>query len=138
MTTNKQLTDRFWQTFEKDRLEDLASLVDADCHVKMPGIEFRGIEPLLDLLRGYRAAFPDLRHEVKSYVESGDTIALELVARGTHTGPMQTPKGTIAATGKAVVWDSCDYIRTRNGKVVSWHVYHDTVPMLTALGLVPA
>src|SRR5688572_17847788 len=106
MTTNetiKQLTDRFWSAFESGKLDEVASLIDPDCHFKMPGLELRGAGPLLEVLRGYRVAFPDIRHEVRSFVESGDTIAIELFVRGTHTGPMQTPQGPVPASGKSVV-----------------------------------
>ena len=130
---NKKLTDRFWAAFESGDWSTIGSLVDDDIHWKMPGMEMRGAAPLLEMLHTYRLAFPDLRHEVQSSVESGDTIAIELFVRGTHTGPMQTPKGVVPATGKSVVWDSCDYIKTRNGKIVSWHVYHDPTPFLAAL-----
>jgi predicted ester cyclase len=90
------------------------------------------------MLTAYRAAFPDLRHRMLGHVEAGDTIAVELIAEGTHTGTMQTPQGPVPATGARVVWESCDYIRVRDGKLASWHVYHDTVPFLTALGLLRA
>jgi hypothetical protein len=50
---------------------------------------------------------------------------------------MQTPAGTVPPTGKKVVWESCDYIRVKNGKLASWHVYHDPNRFLTALGLPP-
>lgn len=131
----RDLTDRFWAMFEAGTLDELGTLVDADVHFKMPGMEQRGLAALVQMLGAYRAAFPDMRHRVSHHVEAGDTIALELVVEGTHTGPMHTPRGVVPATGKKVVWDSCDYIRIRNGKVISWHVYHDTVPFLTALGL---
>lgn len=135
MTDNKALTDRFWNRFESGRLDDLASMLDPACHFKMPGAEFRGIAALQGLLAAYREAFPDLRHTVKSHVSSGDTIALELEVTGTHTGPMQTPQGTIPATGKRVTWESCDYVRIENERIVSWHVYHDPQPFLSALGV---
>jgi ketosteroid isomerase-like protein len=137
MTQVKQVTDRFWQLFESNQLDALDALIDPDCHFKMPGMDLRGSAALRGMLAGYRVAFPDLRHHVKSHVESGDTIAIELEVTGTHTGPMQTPGGTVPATGKKIVWESCDYIRVRNGKVFSWHVYHDPAPFMAALGLGP-
>jgi steroid delta-isomerase-like uncharacterized protein len=138
MTDIKRLTDRFWELFEKDRFDELSELVHPDCDFKMPNLALKGKEPLLQTLRAYREAFPDLRHTVRDHVASERTIALELVVEGTHRGPMATPQGVIAATGKRVVWDSCDFIRVSEGKVVSWHVYHDPLPFLAALGLVPS
>jgi ketosteroid isomerase-like protein len=107
-------------------------------HFRMPGMSFKGAAALQQMLGAYLAAFPDLRHHVRHSVESGDTIALELEVTGTHTGAMQTPQGTFPATGKKVLWDSCDVVRVRDGKIASWHVYHDTVPFLTAMGVIPS
>jgi predicted ester cyclase len=103
----------------------------------MPGAEMRGRDGIMGLLMAYRVAFPDLSHDIQSFVENGDTVAVEVIVRGTHTGPMQTPQGTIPASGKRVTWDSCDYIKVRGGKLVSWHVYHDPASFYAALGVTP-
>jgi predicted ester cyclase len=132
----KKITDTVWEIIETKQLAKLDDVIDADCDFKMPGMQFKGCEALRQMLGAYLTGFPDLRHHVRSFVESGDTIALELEVSGTHTGPMMTPAGTIPATGRKIVWDSCDYLRVRNGKVVSWHVYHDSLPFLTALGVI--
>ena len=137
MTDAKQVVDQIWHIIESKQLDRLTEVVDRDCHFKMPGFEFRGADALRQMLEGYLTAFPDLRHTEQSFVASGDTVAIELHATGTHTGPMQTPRGTIPATGKRVLWDSCDYVRVRGGKIVSWHVYHDPTPVFAALGLAP-
>jgi predicted ester cyclase len=137
MAELKHFTDAFWAMFEAGEIDGLAQRIDADCHFKMPGLDLHGRDALLQMLRGYREAFPDLRHAVRAHVEAGDTIALELEVTGTHTGPMQTPQGTVAATGKKITWESCDYLRVKQGRVISWHVYHDPAPFLAALGVVP-
>jgi steroid delta-isomerase-like uncharacterized protein len=133
----KTLTDRFWALFESGKLDELRGLIDPDCHFKMPGAEMRGADAILQLLGAYRMAFPDLRHDVRSHVANADTIAIELVVTGTHTGPMHTPQGVVPATGKRVTWDSCDYVRVRDGRLVSWHVYHDPSAFFAALGVTP-
>jgi ketosteroid isomerase-like protein len=137
MSDAKQLTDRFWALFEEGKLTELAEIMDPDVHFKMPGYDTRGRAPLLQMLEAYKRAFPDLKHQPHHWVENGDTYAVELTATGTHTGPMQTPQGTIPPTGNKVSFDSCDYIRVARGRIVSWHVYHDSVPFLTAMGLLP-
>lgn len=133
---NKTLVDRFWAAFESGDFDTVTALLDADVHWKMPGVETRGSKPLLEMLRAYRVGFPDLRHETRSHVESGDAIAVELFVTGTHRGPMQTPQGSAPATGRKLALESCDYIRVRQGKIASWHVYHDPTPFLTAIGLI--
>jgi ketosteroid isomerase-like protein len=131
----KEIVDQFWIHFESGNLNALAEHLHPDCQFRMPGVEVRDRNALLGMLAGYRTAFPDLRHRAHHSVESGDTVAIELTAEGTHTGPMQTPEGTIPATGKRVTWESCDYIRIRDGKIFSWHVYHDPTAFFSALGL---
>ncbi len=131
---SKSVVDRVWKIIEANQLDRLAEVIDGDCHFKMPGMEFRGLPALQQMLGAYLTGFPDLRHAEQSAIASGDSVALELHVSGTHTGPMPTPRGVVAATGKKVVWESCDVVRTRAGKVVSWHVYHDPTPFYAALG----
>jgi ketosteroid isomerase-like protein len=137
MKSAKQIVDQFWTSFESGNLAALAELMHPDCHFRMPGVELHDRNAVLGMMAGYHAAFPDMRHRTSHSVESGDTVAIELVVEGTHSGPMQTPQGTIPATGRKVTWQSCDYIRLRDGKVFSWHVYHDPTAFFAALGLAP-
>lgn len=46
-------------------------------------------------------AFPDMRVEWSSILFSGDTIVFEGVNRGTFSGPMTTPEGDVAPTGRS-------------------------------------
>jgi len=133
----KKVCDEIWEIIESGKLERLDEVVDADCDFKFPGMAFKGSAGLRQMLGVQLAGFPDLRHHARSFVESGDTIALEVEVSGTHSGALQTPNGTIPATGKKVIWECCDYVRVRGGKAISFHVYYDTMPFLTALGLVP-
>ncbi len=135
MANAKEIVDQIWTVMETHQLDKLPQLLDPDLHFKMPGLEGRGAAALQQMLQGYLTAFPDLRHKVRTEIVMGDYVAVELDVTGTHTGPRHTPQGSIAPTGNKVVWESCDVVRVRNGKIVSWHVYHDTVPFMTALGL---
>ena len=134
----KHLVDRFWKAFESNNLDELDSFIDPDLHFKMPGIDLNGLTALKPMLAAYITAFPDMKHEVKHWVASGDVIVLELEVTATHTGPMATPNGMVPATGRKLTLSSCDYIRVKNGKVVSWHGYFDNMVMMAALGLVPS
>jgi ketosteroid isomerase-like protein len=134
--TAKEITDRVWETIEADDFDGFVELLHPD------GIEFRGVgaditdhAELRGFMEAYKEGFPDLRHEVLDYVESGDTIALELHVRGTHTGTLRGPQGEIPATGRSVLWESADYVKVRDGKVTSWHVYNDQLAFLVQMGL---
>jgi steroid delta-isomerase-like uncharacterized protein len=139
MGHNHDLVERFWSAFQAGDLEGATAQVADDAVFLQPGMpEIRGSDGMRAMLAGWRAAFPDIRHEVDDVVESGDTVAVQLRVMGTHQGPMRMPDGSeIPATGREVSWDSVDWIKIRDGKIVSWRVYQDNVPFLTALGLLP-
>ncbi|HEX2735028.1 MAG TPA: nuclear transport factor 2 family protein [Polyangiaceae bacterium] len=138
MSNAKTIADRFWNLFKAGNFAELEALMHPECHFKMPGIELRDRAAVIQMLRAYITAFPDLTHDIVNFVGDDESVAEELVVTGTQTGPMQTPQGVVPPTGKRVVWESCDYIRVRQGKLTSWHVYHDPLPFLSALGLVKA
>ena len=133
----QDLVERWWSLFEAGDLDAAAEFTHDDIEFRMPGAELRGRVAVREVLEAYRAAFPDLRHQFLDTVESGDTYAAELRITATHTGTMRTPDGDIPPTGKQVVWQSCDYIKVRDGKIASWHAYFDQVAFLTQLGLMP-
>jgi ketosteroid isomerase-like protein len=139
MSDNKTLVDRVWKSIEGHDMRALEALMTPDVEMVFPGgVRFRGWKPLEAFLTAYVTAFPNLRHETLLTIEQGNKIAVELKARGTHTGPMVTPDGTIPPTGREVLWESVDLMETRDGKVAAWRVYNDQVAFLTALGLMPA
>jgi steroid delta-isomerase-like uncharacterized protein len=135
----RRLADRWWELFEAGDLDRLPEVSAADVDIIQPGgIRLRGPEQLRPVLEIYRLAFPDLRHEVVSSVETDDAVAMELRILGTNTGPVRLPTGEIPATGKPFVWESVDIVRVKGGKIASWHTYFDQVPFLVQLGLMPA
>ena len=68
-------------------------------------------------------------------IESGDTYAGEARYTGTHRGVLATPQGELPPTGQRVSWDSADVVRVADGKIVSWHIYHDPLRLLAQLGV---
>jgi hypothetical protein len=65
---------------------------------------------------------------------SGDTAVLELVWKGVHTGPLQTPTGIIPASNKPVEMPACQVIQVDGGKIKSASHYFDMLTMLTQIG----
>ena len=73
-----------------------------------PRYELYGAGTIFDgeaAVRGYFAAsrtpFPDQANEIIAIGAGGDTVLVEFWLTGTHLGPLRTPKGEIAPTGKA-------------------------------------
>ncbi len=80
-------------------------------------------------------AFPDLHQDVTNLVAAGDSAFAEVVARGTHTGPLETAGGDIPATGHAIAIQFCVVVRARDGLLVDGREYYDSATLLSQLGL---
>jgi predicted ester cyclase len=134
---NSERLAAFWSAFGRGDFDHIeADLVTPDIEFVMPGApKVTGAQPVRQLWEAWRAAFPDMHAEAAHAVESGDTYAAETRFTGTHTGTLRSPQGEVPPTGKAVHWESADIVRFANGKIASWHVYHDQMVILGQLGL---
>lgn len=134
----KDIVEQCWSLFEAGRLEETERICQPDVEMRLPGgMHQRGPAEVIAALGAVRDAFPDIRHEIRDVVESGNKIAIELVVTATHTGTFRTPQGDVPATGRPVVWESVEMITLRDGKIASWHAYFDQMAFLAQLGLLP-
>src|SRR3954469_3803422 len=77
-----------------------------------------------------RAPSPTPSH-IRPRVASGDTAILdEIVWKGVHTGPLQTPTGTIPPSNKSIEMPACEGVRVEDGKIKSGPHYFDMLTML--------
>jgi ketosteroid isomerase-like protein len=86
-------------------------------------MEFRGSDIAM-VASGMAAAFPDVHREIFSIYSMNGVVVVELAIRGTHTGDLATPAGTLQPTGKSIDVPCCDIFHIREGKVVSFHCYN--------------
>ena len=136
---NAALARRIYQLFSDDKLEDALELVAEDVEaVLVPfGQTFHGRDGFTGFMQGFKGAFPDIRISVTNQVATDDQVVSEFTARGTHTGPLQTPAGAIPPTGRTVDFIVCEVVRVKNGQIVSLHNYQDAASIMRQLGLVP-
>ena len=132
-TNLSELMGRIWKPTEANDWQALADFFTPDTEFRLGPNVFRGYEGFVGMCDAWWKAFPDLKHEIVSEIESGDIYACELAMHGTHTGPMQTPQGALPATGKRVRMASCDYVVVKNGKITSWHAYPDMAGLMAQL-----
>jgi predicted ester cyclase len=137
MTENRALVERCYQLAETAQYDRFPEVFNWDVELAMGGMNLRGVDQVRALIEAYAEAFPDMRYQVIDTVESGDTIAVKLLTKGTHTGVFRTPSGDVAPSGRAVVHQSVDWITVADGKIGSWLVYMDQLGFLTQLGLIP-
>jgi steroid delta-isomerase-like uncharacterized protein len=108
-------------------------------HTNVPlGATLPGAEGYKQFVGFFAEAFPDSRKEVTNVFATEDQLVIEYTGRGTNTGPLHLPTGDIPATGRWAEGRLCDVIQIRNGKIVSYHTYYDTMTLLQQLGLAPA
>lgn len=101
---------------------------------KGTGRRIQGIEQIIEAWQGWAKAIPDSKATFVAEYVSGDTAVLEVVWRGLHTGPLQTPTGIIQASNKAIELPACQVLRIEGGKIKSFTHYFDMVTLLTQIG----
>ena len=94
----------------------------------------RGIDQVLEVWKGCATAFPDSKATFHDAVVSGNTVVTELTWNGTHTGPLPTPNGEIAPTGKSINMRAIQVHTIKDGKVASMRQYFDMATMMSQLG----
>jgi predicted ester cyclase len=87
--------------------------------------------------RSVHAAFSDLHADVLQVVEDADSLAVAFIMRGRHTGPYQTPFGTIQPTGSDVQIRTIDVLTITDGKISAIWVNADDLGTLQQLGWQP-
>ena len=94
----------------------------------------QGAGEIISAWQGWAKAFPDSKATILREFASGDTAVFELVWKGVHTGPLQTPTGTIPASNKPIEMPACQVVQVEGGKVKSASHYFDMLTMLTQIG----
>jgi len=94
-------------------------------------------EQIVELFKGWKTAFPDALGTVTSAVASGNTAALEVTWKGTHTGPLETAEGTIAASGKQQETPAAFVFSFEGARIKESRQYFDSMTLLKQIGVQP-
>ena len=119
-------------------LDTAGSVFAEDCENTSPYGTLKGIDAFRQMGEAFRAAAPDNRLEALHTWEAGDTVIVEGVYTGTHTGALAGPGGVIPATGRSFSLPYVDIFQGRDGKLVSHRIYWDNATFLAQLGIMPA
>jgi steroid delta-isomerase-like uncharacterized protein len=96
-----------------------------------------GPEQIVELFKGWKEAFPDAAGTVTSAFASGDTAAVEVTWKGTHTGPLKTAEGTIPASGKRQETPAAIFFTFEGDKIKESRHYFDSMTLLKQIGAQP-
>ncbi|MCW2621653.1 MAG: hypothetical protein JWL64_1255 [Frankiales bacterium] len=140
MTHVEELARRGFEAFNAHDLDAMAGLTHPDAELTVVGSDqvLRGEEGTRQYARMWLDAFPDARVTVDRVLVSGDTAVIEFTGRGTHTGTLNGPGGSIPATGRSLTLPICEIQEFRDDKMVASRSYFDTALILAQLGVLPA
>lgn len=138
MASLRSLIEKHYEQVANNDFAGVAELFHPDVVTVEPGAgTIHGLAAFTGYMAAFHSAFPDGRLNLKTAVESGDTIIVEGSFTGTNTGPMMGPGGEMPATGRALDLPYCDVFEVRDGKIVAHRVYYDQVAFMKQLGLMP-
>ena len=99
------------------------------------GRKTQGADEVVTLWQGWAAALPDSKATFNRALVSGNTVVLELTWNGTHNGPLQMPKGPIAATGKSIEVRAISVFEIAGEKARMQRQYFDMTTLLQQIGV---
>lgn len=97
--------------------------------------KLQGHDQVIALWKGWATALPDSKGTIDNAYVSGDKVVLEITWRGTHNGPMATPKGPIPPTGKRVDVRACVVCEMAEEKTRVQRQYFDMATILEQIGV---
>ncbi len=100
------------------------------------GITYRGPGEWSYPVRNYGTAFGDMHRELYNLWTLGDTVIVQLALQGTHSGPLETPLGTIPPTGRRMDAPCADLFELEDGKIKRFDSFPQASVILTQLGVI--
>ena len=97
----------------------------------------QGPDEYIKFVARWKKAFPDLAAKVKNIFGDGDNFVAEILWEGTQSGPLESPFGTIPASGKRGSTNATLVVKMKNGKIAEVHHYFDLLTVLLQAGIMP-
>lgn len=137
MDNNKTLTKSIHDYFSKNQFDKCVELADEKVQIVAHafGLTFNGRDEFRGFMQGFKQAFPDMTISHDNILADGDKVAVEFTARGTHTGPLQTPAGEIPASGKKVSLNVVEVYDWHNGRFTKMANYQDSASLMRQIGV---
>jgi steroid delta-isomerase-like uncharacterized protein len=128
------------ESFNKGDFDRVAALCSPDITYIEKGTNrsAKGVDGVLELAHGWKAAFSDLHGNIWASSDCGNNAVLEITWTGTNDGPIEMAGRTLPATGRSVEFDNAQVFEIENGLVKAFRNYGDFLTMLTQLGVLPS
>jgi steroid delta-isomerase-like uncharacterized protein len=138
MAETEQIARRVLALVDAHQVDAAASLCAPDARFNVSGMGDADLRTWKQFAGAMVAAVPDGEHRVTNAVEAGRQVFMEIRWHGTHTQPLQTPQGTIPATGRSIDLRICAVFEVDAGRLTAERGYFDQLEFLTQLGQMPA
>lgn len=114
------------------RADNVADYYSEDFVADYPMTDWgQGLDGVRNLVESVRVGLPDYNESIEVMVDGGDHIAVELLIRGTHTGPLNG----MPPTGKEVAFRDVTILKLRDGKIVEQRGLTDYLSLFAQLGV---
>jgi predicted ester cyclase len=94
------------------------------------------LSALVERARMLQAAFGRLQHQVLQEVDGGEHVAFAFRLTGHHLGPLETPLGTVAPTGRRLEVQGMDIFELCLGRIHAVWAVSDHLDLLVQAGAV--
>jgi steroid delta-isomerase-like uncharacterized protein len=130
---NEATARRFYTETVAGHFDTYSQFIAADVVDHDPAPDQKpGLQGIIDLNKGFIAAFPDLKVDIQLVVAKGDYVTVYSEVKGTHKGDFLGVK----ATDKPIDFTSIDIWHFRDGKLQEvWHV-EDIFSVMVEIGAV--
>jgi hypothetical protein len=138
--TAKELFVEAMRRSDANDQEGFLALQAPDCTWITPNAQPHGREELQGWLAPWYAGFPvHRRHELVRVDEAGGTVYAEGVFHGVNEGALETPEGTLPATGRQLHmrFSIAVDVDHEAGCATEVRLYFDQLDFLGQLGLLP-
>ena len=137
IAANRHLVHHLVECWNARDFDGYEAVLAEDVDVELIPFEttLRGARTARAHAESQAAAFPDGKVVITTMRADGDGTVLEFVGRGTHTGVLVTPSGTIPPTGRTGELRYCFVYDIDDGRVRRIRQYYDAATLMRLLGL---
>jgi ketosteroid isomerase-like protein len=139
MTEVKDTTTRFVSAFNAH--DEAALLAVHAPHIKFTapgGFKADNAKDATAFATRWLKAFPNGKMTVRTEIVSAPWVIQEIAMEGVHSGPLETPMGTVQPTHKKLVGYGVQILKVEDGKITEARLYYDQLDQMSQLGLIPA
>jgi steroid delta-isomerase-like uncharacterized protein len=128
----------FVDAFNDNDWERSAAMLTRDSLYDEVGTQrqLHGSSEIISGLQSWKKAMPDVKGTVTDAFANTNRAVLEVTWKGTHTGPLTGPSGTVPATGKPQVTPSAFIFEFEGDKIKESRNYFDMLSFLQQIGAV--